>query len=77
MDNKRLGEIVREARGELPLREFAKKCKISHTHLDSIEKGRDPRTGKPVSITVETLEKLAKVTGFSVGYLIGEDNADT
>ena len=37
MNNNELGEKIRKARGDLSLRDFAKKCGISHTHLDSIE----------------------------------------
>lgn len=43
----------------LSLRGFAEMCGISHSYLDSLEKGVDARTGKPVSPTIETLEKLA------------------
>ena len=63
MNNKRLGAIVKQSRGELSLRDFAEKCGISHTHLDSIEKGHDPRTGKPVSISIDTIRKLSNGTG--------------
>ena len=42
------------------LRECAKDCGISHTHIDSLEKGKDFRTGKKVSPTPETIEKIAK-----------------
>lgn len=39
MDNNALGKAIRKARGDLSLRDYAKKIGISHTHLDSIEKG--------------------------------------
>ena len=42
MDNNALGKAIRKARGDLSLRDYAKKIGISHTHLDSIEKGYDP-----------------------------------
>lgn len=58
MENK-LGDFLRKKRGTTSLREFAKKLKISHTYLDSIEKGFDPRTKKPVRITVDTLSDIA------------------
>lgn len=58
MENK-LGDFLREKQGSLSLREFAKKLDISHTYLDSIEKGYDNRTKKPVRITVDTLSKIA------------------
>ena len=44
----------------MSLREFAKKLDISHTYLDSLEKGYDNRTKKPVRITVDTLSKIAE-----------------
>lgn len=71
MINNLLGEYVRKKRGDKSLREFAKICKLSHTHLDSIEKGYDPRTGKPVSHTIEALKKIATGSGESfVDFLI-------
>ncbi len=66
----KLAKFVREKRGDMSLRDFAKQCgDISHTQIDSIERGVDPRTGKPVKPTVETLAKIAKGTGVSVAYL--------
>lgn len=68
--NDKLSEFVRNKRGNLSLRDFAKLCdNISHTQIDCIEKGYDPRTGKPIRPTVDTLERIAKGTGVSVSYL--------
>lgn len=66
----KLGEFIRKYRGKQSLREFASKCGISHTHLDSIEKGIDPRTGKSVRITIETLKKIANAMNMSVNDLL-------
>ncbi|MBQ9941440.1 MAG: L-serine ammonia-lyase, iron-sulfur-dependent, subunit alpha [Christensenellaceae bacterium] len=63
----RLGNFIRQQRGDQSLREFAARCGVSHTHVDSIEKGCDPRTGKPVRVTTETLRNLAR--GMGVDYL--------
>lgn len=63
----------------MSLRDFASKCGISHTHLDSIEKGTDPRTNKPVSVTIETLKKIASAMNMTVNDLLicsGEVNID-
>jgi transcriptional regulator with XRE-family HTH domain len=62
MEN-RLGEYIKKYRLEhgLSLREFAEKVGISHTHVDSIEKGIDFRTGKHVRLTNETIQKIASV----------------
>ena len=67
-----IGEYIKNYRGDISLREVAKKCNISHTHLDSIEKGYDPRTGKPVSVTVETLKKIAKAMNMTINDLLIE-----
>ena len=65
-----IGEYIRKYRGDTSLRDFADKCGISHTHLDSIEKGIDPRTGKPVKVTVETLKKIASAMNMSINDLL-------
>ena len=59
MENK-LGNFLKEKRGEMSLRDFANKLDISHTYLDSLEKGYDSRNKKPVRVTVDTLSKIAK-----------------
>lgn len=65
-----IGDFIKKYRGDMSLREFADKCGISHTHLDSIEKGIDPRTGKPVRVTVDTLKKIAKTMGMTINDLL-------
>ena len=65
-----LGSYIRKYRGNQSLREFAKKCGISHTHLDSIEKGIDPRSGKSVRVTIDTLEKIAKAMNMTINDLL-------
>lgn len=65
-----IGEYIKKYRGDMSLREFANKCGISHTHLDSIEKGFDPRTGKPVSVSVETLKKIANAMNMTINDLL-------
>jgi transcriptional regulator with XRE-family HTH domain len=65
-----IGNFIKKYRGDMSLREFAEKCDISHTHLDSIEKGYDPRTGKPVRVTVDTLKKIASAMNMSVNDLL-------
>lgn len=67
-----IGNYIRNYRGKTSLRAFAEKCGISHTHLDSIEKGFDPRTGKPVKVTVETLKKIANAMNMTVNELLIE-----
>lgn len=59
MENK-LGNFLKEKRGSISLRDFANKLDISHTYLDSLEKGYDNRNKKPVRVTVDILSKIAK-----------------
>lgn len=50
--------FVRKHRGNLSLREFANKCGVSHTTIDNLERGVDPRTGKPPRIGLGTWQKI-------------------
>ncbi len=65
----KLGDFLKQQRGNSSLRVFAEKLDISHTHLDSLEKGVDPRTGKPVRVTVDTLKKIADKLQIDFIYL--------
>lgn len=66
-----LGIFLKEKRDSLglSLRDFGKLCDISHTHIDSIEKGFDFRTGKPVRVTNDTLVKLATALKIEPSFL--------
>lgn len=61
-----IGRILKELRGKRSLREIERESGVSHTYLSSLEKGRDPRTGKERKPTPDTLKKLAHV--YSVPY---------
>jgi transcriptional regulator with XRE-family HTH domain len=58
MTNK-LGAFIRLKRGNESLRDLAKRCSVSHTLIDTLEKGYDPRTKKPARPTVDSLKKIA------------------
>lgn len=72
MDNYLLGQFVKEKRNEMKmsLRDFGKQCGISHTTIDTIEKGYDPRNGKPANITNTTFEKLSQGLGVPMTTLV-------
>lgn len=72
-----IGKLVRELRGDISLREFAKKCVVSHTTIDNIEKGYDFRTGKPTQIKLVTLHKIADACGVPISYFTGEKERST
>lgn len=69
---KEIGEKIRQLRGDLSLRDFAKKCDISHTTIDTLEKGIDFRTGKPTQVKVATLQKIADACLVPISYLTGD-----
>lgn len=83
MNNYLLGQFIREKRENLgmSLREFGRICNISHTTIDCIEKGYDPRTGKDVNITNNTFGKLSEALKVPVAKLVelsqGVENAPT
>ena len=74
---KEVGAIVRQLRGDMSLRDFGKKCGMSHTTIDNIEKGEDFRTGKPVQVKITTLKKIADACNVPVAYLMGEEETVT
>ena len=71
-NEKEIGEIIRQLRGNLSLRDFAQKCDISHTTIDNLEKGIDYRTGKPTQVKVATLQKIADACLVPLSYITDE-----
>lgn len=71
MHNK-LGDFILEYRKDhsLNMREFASLCNMSHTYISKLEKGIDPRNGKKVIPTIETLQKIANGTNISLDKLL-------
>lgn len=70
--NNNLGEYIKARRQEMgmSLREFGKVCGVSHTHIDSIEKGYDVRSGRQVNLTGTTVSKLAGALGVEEAELM-------
>lgn len=78
---KSLGDIIKKYRldNDLSLREFSKKCGLSHTYIDKLEKGVDPRSQKPVEPTLDALEKISTAINLSLDELLtmlGKINLD-
>ena len=71
-----IGNIIKQLRGEMSLREFAKKCNVSHTTIDTLEKGFDFRTKKPAQAKLTTLQKIADACGVSLSYITGDSSKD-
>lgn len=69
---KKLGNLIKTYREEnnYSLREFSKICGISHTYIDKLEKGVDPRSGKTVEPTLDTLEKVSQSMNMTLKTLL-------
>lgn len=67
-----LGKYIKNYREMygLSLRSFGDLANLSHTHVSSIENGVDPRTGKEVKITNDTIEKLANAMNVESSFLL-------
>ena len=61
MTPEQMSAFVRKLRGNMSLREFAAKCGVSHTTIDNLERGIDPRTNKPPQIKMATFQKILSV----------------
>lgn len=82
----KLGDLIKQYRNEhqLSLREFATRCGLSHAYIDKLEKGHDPRTGKKVEPTLETLTRVSEAMGISlndiltkIGYIDPQQKTET
>ena len=62
----RLGSKLRELRGEIPLRHFARKLGISKSQLHRMEMGEQ-------NVTLKTLEQLCKYLKCDLSDLFPED----
>lgn len=58
MTPEQMSKLIKTLRGNMSLRDFAAKCDVSHTTIDNLERGIDPRTGKPPQIKMATYEKI-------------------
>lgn len=54
------GNYIKQLRGDTSTRQAAKDIGVSHTYLDSLEKGYDMRTNSKRSPSVVTVYKIAK-----------------
>lgn len=59
------GGYIKSLRSDKSIRQAAKDIGVSHTYLDSLEKGYDPRTDKVRSPSIMTVYKIAKYYGVS------------
>ena len=67
-----IGEYVKQYRKSqgLSMQAFGEKCNLSRAYISILEKGINPTTGKPFAPTIETLNKIAEVTGVTIDALL-------
>lgn len=67
-----LGEIIKKYRNdnEISMRDFSKRCGLSHTYIAALEKNIDSRTGKPIAPTLDTVKLVAKALNISIDELL-------
>jgi transcriptional regulator with XRE-family HTH domain len=65
-----LANLLIKLRGRESLRDIADRSGISHTYLSHLEKGKDPRTGKPLYPSPDTLRALSKAYNYSYEELM-------
>lgn len=61
----KLGNLIKEYREshDLSQRQFAMTCGLSNGYISMLEKGKNPKTGRPVTPTLQQLKKLADGMG--------------
>ena len=68
----KLGEWLKmyRARNNMTMQDLATACGFSKAYVGMLEKGINPTTGKPVSPTIQTLDKIARGTGQDIDSLL-------
>ena len=61
--------IAYRKRFDLSQRSFAEKCGLSNTYISFLENEHNPKTGKPISPTIEQYMKIAKGMDLSLQQL--------
>lgn len=64
----KLGDLIREYRENhsFSQRQFAANCGLSNGYISMLEKGENPKTGKPVTPNLQQLKKLADGMGMTM-----------
>ena len=67
-----LGDLIKEYRtkNKMSLRDFAQRCGLSHTYISALEKNIDPRTGKPIAPTLDTVKYISKGMNMSIESIL-------
>ena len=74
----KLGELIKQYRdsADISQRELARRCGLSNSYISFIEKDKNPKTGKPMTPTIEMYKKLADAMGMSLQNLFSQLDDD-
>ena len=75
----KLSAIITDYRNQAKIsqREFARRCGLSNSYISFIENEYNPRTGKPITPTLEQYQKIAAGLGLSVHQLFEQLDEDS
>ena len=67
-----LGEVIKQFREkeDMSQRQFALKCNVSNGYISMLEKGKNPKTDKPIETSLPTLKAIASTMGMSLNDLL-------
>lgn len=73
-----LGELLKEYRTKhhLSMDDFAKRAGISKGYISMLEKNQNPRTGKPIAPSLETIKQVASAMGEDVNLILTQLDDD-
>lgn len=68
----KLGKIIKAYRKEnkVTQAEFGERAGLTKAYISMLERNKNSRNGQPLTPTVETLRKVSKVMGISLGELL-------
>ena len=66
-----IGEYIKDYREKMGLsqRKFAEKCNLSNAFISMLEKGENPKTKKPMELSIQNYKAIASATGITVDNL--------
>ena len=67
-----LGMLIKEYRQQngVTMEEFAKKCGFSKGYISMIERGKNPKTGRPIAPTLKAYDAIAGAMGLTLNELL-------
>lgn len=67
-----IGDLIKQYRidNAYSMRDFADKCKVSHSYIAMLESKKNSKTGEPIVPSITALNKIAKGLDMSINDLV-------